>query len=133
MPLRTALHHRSPRLAVAAAAAAVLVAGLTSCTPAQNAAAYFRDIPGGQAKAACIINRESGGNPNAISATHDYGLFQINRAANAAEFDQLFGGPFDTKALDPTLNARYARWLYDYWASRGRSGWSPWAHGRYPC
>lgn len=72
-------------------------------------------------------------NPNAISATHDYGLFQINRAAHKANFERMFHVRFETGALNPTLNAKYARYLYDYYSKRGMSGWTPWKGGKYPC
>lgn len=66
--------------------------------------------------ALAIIQCESRGNPNAISATGDYGLFQIN-AATWAEF---FGEPPSTW-LDPLTNARRALVIYQRSGSR-----APW-------
>lgn len=54
---------------------------------------------------------------NAVSATGDYGLWQINAAAWAAFFGE------DPRAwLDPLTNARRALTIYQ----RG-GGWGPWA------
>lgn len=113
--------------------AVVLVLLAPACTPTQIGTAQFRDVPRGTTISACIIKRESGGDPSAISPTRDYGLFQINRSAHKANFERMFGGPFERKALDPTLNAKYARYLYNYYAQRGMSGWTPWRGGRYSC
>lgn len=119
---------------VALAVVGVFVAlAVSACTPKQIGASYFRDAPNGTKIAECIIQRESGGNPGAISATNDYGLFQINRAAHKRQFESMFGGPFEKKALDPTLNAKYARYLYDWYVARGYSGWTPWKGGQYRC
>lgn len=126
-------------LSRAARNAAVLLAGvlvalaLSSCTPKQIGASYFRDVPNGTKIAECIIQRESGGNPKAISATSDYGIFQINRSAHKRQFESMYGGPFEQKALDPTLNAKYARYLYNWYVSRGMNGWTPWKGGQYRC
>ena len=99
--------------------------GCYPLTPTQEAVTFFP--PSTRTKASCIIRRESGGNPNAVSATGDYGLFQINRAAHAANFYRLYHKQFTTYALHTDYNARYARYLYDV------AGWSPWNNGRYPC
>lgn len=51
-----------------------------------------------------VIQRESGGNPNAVSKTNDHGCFQIH----------------DWALYDPSENAKVA---YNKYASRG---WTPW-------
>lgn len=113
--------------------AILITLSLTSCSPTQRGAYYFRNVPNGQKIATCIINRESGGNPTAISPTRDYGLFQINRAAHRANFERMYGRSFDKYALTVDYNGKYARYLYDYYRSRGMSGWTPWKGGRYSC
>lgn len=113
------------RSRIVLAALALTAVLLTSCSPAEYGAMHFP--PHARDVARCIIQRESGGNPSAISPTRDYGLFQINRRAHKAQFERIFGAPFERKALDPDLNSRYARYLYD------RVGWSPWRGGNYRC
>ena len=98
---------------------------LPACSPTTQATGYFPTQA--RTKAACIIKRESGGNPAAISPTHDYGLFQINRAAHKASFENRYHRRFETYALTVEYNARYARYLYDV------AGWTPWNGGRYAC
>lgn len=78
-----------------------------------------------QATARCIVHRESGGNPRAVSPSHDVGIFQINRV-HASEFTRLTGKAFLPGAFDPRLNGQYALAL---WKSSGRS-WRPWATHR---
>lgn len=63
-----------------------------------------------------IAMRESGGNPRAISATHDYGLFQINRAAHHRS--KLWK---DGKMLDRDYNAKVAA----HFSNLGKN-WSAW-------
>lgn len=104
---------------------AVLVVLGSACTPAQVGLAEFK--PAQRAVAACISKRESSNNPSAISATHDYGLWQINRAAHKRQFERMYGAPFERKALDARLNGKYAAYLYSV------AGWSPWAGGAYRC
>ena len=104
--------------------AALVVLG-SACSPAQVGVAQFQ--PAQRAVASCIVKRESGGNPSAISATNDYGLFQINRVAHKRQFEARYGAPFERKALDPVLNGKYAAFLFS------QVGWSPWAGGKYPC
>ena len=70
----------------------------SACSPAQVGVAQFQ--PAQRAVASCIVKRESGGNPSAISATNDYGLFQINRSAHKRQFERMYGAPFERKALD---------------------------------
>jgi LysM repeat protein len=65
--------------------------------------------PGAAFMAAEIAMAESGGNPNAISPTDDYGLWQIN-ASNGA-----------LATLDPYQNAKSAVIL-----SHDGSNWAPW-------
>ena len=61
--------------------------------------------------AACIAEHESGGNPNAISRTNDWGLWQIHN-----------GGP---RMLNPAANAATAVRMSD----NGRN-WSAWTTAR---
>ncbi len=98
---------------------------LSSCTPTQIGLAQFQRPQ--RAVAACIIKRESGGNPKAVSPTDDWGLFQLNRPSHKAQFERMYGRPFESKALDPRLNGRYAAYLYSI------AGWSPWRGGQYRC
>ncbi len=108
-----------------ALAAAFAVYAASACTPTDVGLLPFP--PSLRPTAACIIKRESGGNPGAVSATRDYGLFQINRAAHKAQFERMFGAPFERKALDARLNGQYAYYLYRV------AGWSPWRGGHYRC
>ena len=63
-----------------------------------------------------IAMRESGGRPNAISATGDYGVFQFNRAAH---HNQPW---WDTrKLLTADYNIKVA-----YRMSQGGKTWYPW-------
>lgn len=66
--------------------------------------------------AIAIVLAESGGNPEAISSTNDYGLWQINRKYHA----DLFG---KYKWNDPADNTKMA---HEVWKAAGNS-WSPWA------
>ena len=63
-----------------------------------------------------IAMRESGGRPNAISSTGDYGVFQFNRAAHhaAAWWDSK-------KLLTREYNVKIA-----YRMSKGGKWWGPW-------
>lgn len=61
--------------------------------------------------AACIAEHESGGNPNAISRTNDWGLWQIHN-----------GGP---RMLNPAANAATAVRM-----SRNGRNWSAWTTAR---
>lgn len=105
------------------AAFAVLV--LPSCTATQIGVAQFPAHA--RAKATCIVKRESGGNAKAVSPTDDWGLFQIHRPVHKRQFERMYGAPFERKVLDPTLNGKYAAYLYSV------AGWSPWAGGKYRC
>lgn len=106
-------------------------ATLTGCSPTTTAVGYFPTAA--QPKARCIILRESGGNPDAISATGDYGLFQINRAAHQTNFQNRYHVPFYPNILSVSYNARYARYLYDYYKRAGMNPFTPWNGGRYSC
>ena len=104
---------------------AFMLVTVSACTPTDvGLAAFPKHL---RPVAACIIKRESGGNAGAISATHDYGLFQINRLAHKRTFERMYGGPFERKALDARLNGQYAYYLYLV------AGWSPWRGGKYRC
>ena len=72
--------------------------------------------------AMCIVNRESGWNPRAVSATNDHGLFQLN-----APTWQRFFGPRWQRVYDPVANVRMAYVIYQ------RGGRSPWHGGRWTC
>ncbi len=112
-------------LSIALFVAVVACIVLPSCSPVQKGLLQWQ--PAQRTKAACLAKRESGNDPSAISPTHDYGLWQINRKAHKATFERMYGKPFETKALDPVLNGKYAAYLYSV------AGWSPWAGGRYSC
>jgi hypothetical protein len=62
-----------------------------------------------------IMACESGGNPNAVSRTNDYGLFQINHGL------QNYG----TKIYDPDFNVALA--YNHFYVNRG---WQPWSCAR---
>lgn len=63
-----------------------------------------------------IAMRESGGRPNAVSSTGDYGVFQFNRAAHGRQ------SWWDTrKLLTRDYNVRVA-----YRMSVGGKWWGPW-------
>lgn len=72
--------------------------------------------------AMCIVNRESGWNPRAVSATNDHGLFQLN----APTWQRFFGGRWQ-RVYDPVANVRMAYTIYR------RAGRSPWHGGRWSC
>ena len=129
----TVMFNKILTAAAATAAAIILSTTLTACSPTAQALTFFPSDARTQRKAACIIRRESGGNPNAISPTRDYGLFQINRAAHKQTFQARYHTSFETGALRPDLNARYARYLYDYYKGRGLDPFTPWHGGRYSC
>ncbi len=70
----------------------------------------------GQARA--IVHCESKGDPGAVSATNDHGLFQINHV-HRAKFTEVTGQPWSA-VYDPEHNTRYAKFLHD------EAGWRPW-------
>ncbi|HWV44721.1 MAG TPA: transglycosylase SLT domain-containing protein, partial [Nitrospira sp.] len=69
--------------------------------------------------AIAICRAESGGNPNAVSNTGDYGLWQINKAAHPQYFPPKAQGGY---IWDPLSNTYVAKTIY---AAAG--GWSPWS------
>lgn len=113
------------RLAVLIFCLYLLVLGVATAAKASTVAQARAEIVrlwGDQSpRALCIVRRESGWNPRAVSPTNDYGLFQLN-AIHARTF-----GPRWLQVLDPVANVRMAYTLYR------SSGWQPWAGGRYPC
>ena len=79
---------------------------------------YF---PANQVENALLVMQgESGGNPNAVSHTSDYGLFQIN----APTWCKFFGVTRE-QLKDPELNVKLARVIYDR-----AGGWAPWVYAR---
>jgi hypothetical protein len=69
----------------------------------------------------CVVNRESGGNPGAISRTDDHGLPQFNRPSHPwIDYTRLKRDP-------PYAVAIFVR------MSRGGSYRSPWSGGHYSC
>ena len=70
--------------------------------------------------AACIVGRESGWNPFAVSATGDHGLFQFNRLAHPwLDMSRIY---------EIRFNVRLA-WRM----SRHGTNWGPWSGGTYAC
>lgn len=81
----------------------------TQCTNALVRTLVGAGFTGPQLRTAwAIVMRESGGNPTSISRTHDYGLFQFNRATWKT---QAWWNP--KKLLTATYNARIAYTLTD--------------------
>lgn len=72
-------------------------------------------------RAYCIVKRESGWNPRAVSRTNDHGLFQINGIHSYTMRDSW------ARRYDPVTNVLMAWRLYR------AAGWSPWAGGAYRC
>lgn len=82
-------------------------------------AATWLEVGGDPAKqvyATCIALAESGGDPEAISPTGDYGLWQINHVHSADPINQW---PY---ILEPDVNARYAIAI-----SGNGQNWAPWS------
>lgn len=83
-----------------------------------------RTFPEDPVTAFAIVNAESAWDPAAVSATWDYGLFQINavhmRPGEAAD------GYTPSDLLDPIINATVARRIYD-----NAGGWFPWSTYRH--
>jgi hypothetical protein len=95
-------------------------AAAAASAPAGSLEAIIQRHFGSAAPAAIRIARcESSMNPNAVSATDDHGLFQIN-AVHRGQFEAVTGAPWSS-VYDPQLNTIYARHLY------GQQGWGPWA------
>jgi hypothetical protein len=122
----------APGAATSAATAASATGPAAAAEPHQSAVldAYTRPLTadysfgalehiwtavGGSGKtashAACIAEHESGGNPNAISPTNDWGLWQIHN-----------GGP---RMLNPAANAAAAVRM-----SHNGTNWSAWTTAR---
>lgn len=70
----------------------------------------------------CVIGRESGWRPNAVSATGDHGLLQLN----AYTWRRYFGVRW-ARVYDPVENVRMG---YVVWK---RQGWAAWRGGRWEC
>lgn len=94
-----------------------LYAGYYSCTMLENLWDAEGGNPGEAFIAAEIATAESGGNPNAISPTNDYGLWQIN------------GSWGYMASLDPVVNARSAITISDDGANW--SAWTTYTNGAY--
>lgn len=75
-----------------------------------------------EAWALCVVRRESGGNPGAVSRTDDHNLAQFNRPSWQHAYD------FDLLAWDPVYGAR----SFFNLSGGGRSR-SPWNGGTYSC
>lgn len=69
--------------------------------------------------ALCVMLYESGGNPNAISPTTDYGLMQIH----APLWAEPYGVSYQD-LLDPNTNMSIAKSIWDTY---GWSAWSAWS------
>lgn len=70
----------------------------------------------------CIIQRESGWNPRAVSRTGDHGLMQLN----AYTWRRYFGKRW-ARVYDPVANVRMGYAVYK------RQGWGAWRGGRWSC
>jgi soluble lytic murein transglycosylase-like protein len=82
-------------------------------------AVYFE--PADRARVLCLMGYESGGNPNALSPTQDYGLMQIHAPIWAPTFGVSYSDLFD-----PRLNLMLARRILD---RQGWTAWSPYKRG----
>lgn len=93
-------------------------------TPVVKAQAAISSAPASaSAKWACIIKRESGGNPAAINpSSHAGGLFQFLPSSWRA-----YGGTGNAWQASVAEQWRVALHAYAV------SGWSPWAGGNYSC
>jgi LysM repeat protein len=93
-----------------AAAAGVTASGSYTCSGLE---ALWQQAGGSAAEAvvaASIAMAESGGNPNAVSPTADYGLWQINATSHGAQ-----------ATFDPLANAQAAVSI-----SSNGADWTPW-------
>ena len=71
--------------------------------------------------ALCVMDLESGGNPNALNPSSAAGLFQFLRSTWDNAPTSVTGGSYDSgRVYDPAANVAAAAWL------QARSGWSPW-------
>jgi len=69
----------------------------------------------------CIINRESGWNPRAVSRTNDHGLLQLN-AIHRSRFPGLWPRRYEIQA---NIRMGYLLWR--------DVGFQPWQGGGYSC
>lgn len=80
------------------------------------------------ARLACVIDRESDGNPDAHTVgRHDnsFGLTQLNMLAHHTWVGPLVGYDY-TRLYDPTTNLTVARHLYTLASDVYGNGWQPW-------
>ena len=86
-------------------------------------AAIRRWFPENFDKASDVAWCESRHDPAAVSpGGGNHGLFQIN-TVHRADFEAVTGVSWDAGIYDASLNAQYARALFD------QQGWEPWACG----
>lgn len=77
---------------------------------------------------ACIIHRESRGQPDAHNTRHpdnSYGLIQLNMRAHRRWVGPLVGGDF-TQLFDGFVNLKTGRTLYEMAVGYYGNGWRPW-------
>jgi Lysozyme like domain len=103
VPSTSPVHTIAPVVPVSAPA------GDYSCSALESLWVSVGGNPADEFIAAQIATAESGGNPDAISPTDDYGLWQINASHGAQA------------TLNPTLNAEAAVSI-----SGDGTNWSPW-------
>jgi LysM repeat protein len=116
-PVTTAYTPRHAAPAASSQTAAVSAAPATTAQPAAPAASWSGTYPGG-AFGACVVARESGGNPQVMNATGHYGLYQFSASTWAA----YGGNPGDFgHASVAEQNQVFATAL----AQGGQSNWSP--------
>ena len=91
-----------------------IMVAVSGCTPREQALWGFWKGTGETAtvqeleKANCIIDAESGGNPDALSPTKDRGMFQINWPTWHPYFSkEEWFGP-EANAYDPAVNGMMA-------------------------
>jgi hypothetical protein len=103
------IHHHKPPPVVVTAPAPVRDLAYYSCADLESLWIEEGGNPDAAFVAAEIATAESGGNPNAISPTDDFGLWQINAVHGAMA------------SLDPYVNAQAAIVISDNGAD-----WEPW-------
>jgi soluble lytic murein transglycosylase-like protein len=103
LPSTAPVHTSAPVVPVSAPV------GDYSCSALESLWVSVGGNPADEFIAAQIATAESGGNPNAISPTDDYGLWQINASHGAQA------------TLNPTLNAEAAVSISD-----DGTNWDPW-------
>ena len=77
---------------------------------------------------ACVIHRESRGNPAAHNPRYpddSYGLIQLNMRAHRDWVGPLVGGDF-TRLFNGFVNLKTGRTLYDMAVGYYGNGWRPW-------